>query len=606
MEHCGTAVVVNLPARDDSGILRSRREHSLNQRSNIGVFVDTLDQDYQQQILAGVDAEARALDLDVTCFAGGVFGAPDGTHVQSNSAYDLCSEQRMDALIVLSGTLSNYSGMESLSQYCRRFLARPVCSIGGALTGAVEVAVDNRAGMRQALTHLAQTCGRRRIAFVKGPQGNDEALERFQVYREAVEDLRLANEADLVVDGDFLEPSGAAAIKTLLDDRRLGFDALMCASDLMAIGAMRALAERKVAVPQKVAVVGFDDIPAARFAAPSLATVRQPLFDQGRRALREVVARLSEKDLPGRVFLDATFIPRESCGARSLASFTTGLTSMLADPELLEPLRFEEAYRLALPRILADVRRVIEEAGFDCEPNLPETLLVQAATDIQGRRRGLLQGQSFVSFLEDVIGRMEQSPSTEVSAWQEVITVMRRHFSLCLRQDPKWRRAADEMWHMARSSVSLLAERSQARRYLAEATLSRTLRLSGTRLLNATDMKEFSAALTDSLTRLSIPACFVALATPQGDFRGVFGERWGNVLHKFEGRFSAQRLMPEFLGQRPRRATWLIEPLIARKRSLGYVVFETGPLEGRVYAALRDQISAAMGAGLADSVEAER
>lgn len=567
----------------------------MNQRTNIGVFVDTLDQDYQQQIVLGIDAEARSLDLDVTCFAGGVLDAPERVHQQANAAYGLCSEQRIDALIVLSGTLSNYSGMESLSQYCKRFMGLPVCSIGGALAGAVEVAVDNRAGVRQALTHLAQTCGRRRVAFVKGPQGNDEAQERFQVYREAVDDLRLANEADLVVEGDFLEPSGAHAIKVLLDDRRLGFDALMCASDLMAIGAMRALAERKVPVPQKVAVVGFDDIQAARFAAPSLATVRQPLYEQGRRALREVVARLSEKDLPGRVFLDASFIPRESCGARSLASSTSGLSSLLADPELMEPLRFEEAYRLALPRILADVRRVIEEAGFDCEPGLPETLLVQAATDIQGRRRGLLQGQSFVSFLEDVIGQMEQSPSTDVSAWQEVIAVMRRHFSLCLRQDPKWRRSADEMWHMARSSVSLLAERSQARRWLAETALSRTLRVAGTRLINVTSWTELGDALSDALGRLDIPACFVALEEGDGAHRGVVAVRDRSIQLEFEGRFSAQRLLPEPIAKRGSRVTWLLEPLVLRQRRLGYVMFELGPLEGRVYAALRDHVSAAIG-----------
>ncbi len=571
----------------------------MNKRTIVGVFVDTLDQDYQQQIVLGIDAEARSLDLDVTCFAGGALHAPDAGQRESNAAYELCSGNRIDALIILSGTLSNYSGMESLSQYCKRFLRVPVCSIGGALAGAVEVAVDNRAGVRQALTHLAQTCGRRRIAFVKGPPGNDEAQERFQVYKEAVEDLRLANEVELVVEGDFLEPSGMRAVKTLLDDRRLGFDALMCASDLMAIGAMRALAERKVAVPQKVAVVGFDDIQAARFAAPSLATVRQPLYEQGRRALREVVARLSEKDLPGRVFLDASFIPRESCGARSLASFTSGLTSLLADPELLEPLRFEEAYRLALPRILSDVRRVIEEAGFDCEPGLPETLLVQAATDIQGRRRGLLQGQSFVSFLEDVIGQMDQSPSTDVSAWQEVIAVMRRHFSLCLRQDPKWRRSADEMWHMARSSVSLLAERSQARRWLAETALFRTLRIAGTRLLNATSWAELGEALADTLSRLEIPACFIALEDAERGHRGVLGVRDRTITLEFEGGFSAERLMPETGAERPLRATWLLEPLVRRQRRLGYVIFETGALEGRVYASLRDQLSAAIG-GLLD------
>jgi DNA-binding LacI/PurR family transcriptional regulator len=574
-------------------------------RTNIGVFVDTLDQDYQQQVVLGIDAEAKALDLDVTCFIGGLLQGPDPLQVELNSAYALCGPEKIDALIVLSGTLSNYAGMESLGNYCQRYMHLPVCSIGGSLAGAVEVAVDNRAGVRQALTHLAQTCGRRRIAFIKGPAGNDEAQERYQVYREAVEDLRLANEADLVVEGDFLEPSGAHAIKVLLDDRRLGFDALMCASDLMAIGAMRALAERKVAVPQKVAVVGFDDIHAARFAAPSLATVRQPLYEQGRRALREVVARISEKDLPGRVFLDASFIPRESCGARSLSSFTTGLTSMLADPELLEPLRFEEAYRLALPRILADVRRVIEEAGFDCEPSLPDTLLVQAATDIQGRRRGLLQGQSFVSFLEDVIGQMDQTPSIDVSAWQEVIAVMRRHFSLCLRQDPKWRRAADEMWHMARSSVSLLAERSQARRWLAETALFRTLRVTGTRMINSTDWAELGEALADCASRLDIPSAFVAVLDPDAAHRGLFLVRNGRVEHDVGGPYSPLRLMPESLQAARGRATWLLEPLVCRNQRLGYVVFETGPVDGRVYAALRDYLSAAIG-GLAEMPSVSR
>jgi len=565
------------------------------QRINIGVFVDTLDQDYQQQIVLGIDAEARSLDLDVTCFVGGQLRAPDATQTRLNTAYALCSGTGVQALIVLSGTLSNYAGMEALSAYCSRFMHLPVCSIGGSLAGAVEVAVDNRAGVRQALTHLAQTCGRRRIAFVKGPSGNDEAQERFQVYGEAVADLRLANEAELVVEGDFLEPSGAHAIKVLLDDRRLGFDALMCASDLMAMGAMRALAERKVAVPQKVAVVGFDDIQGARFAAPSLATVRQPLYEQGRRALREVVARISEKDLPGRVFLDASFIPRESCGARSLSSTNSASSSMLADPELLEPLRFEEAYRVALPRILADVRRVIQEAGFDGESSLPDTLLVQAATDIQGRRRGLLQGQSFVSFLEEIIGQMDQGPTTDVSAWQEVITVMRRHFSLCLRQDPKWRRAADEMWHMARSSVSLLAERSQARRWLAEAALSQTLRVAARRLLNAAHWDDLSRALADTLSELDVPSCFIALVHPEGGYRGALLIDAGRIDRNVEGVFSEARLLPEALLEPSRRGTRFVEPLVLRDELLGYVVFETGPLDGRIYAALRDSLSAAIG-----------
>jgi hypothetical protein len=294
------------------------------------------------------------------------------------------------------------------------------------------------------------------------------------------------------------------------------------------------------------------------------------------------------------VFLDATFIPRESCGARSLSSTSSGSVSMLANPDLLEPLRFEEAYRLALPRILADVRRVIEDAGFDCEPTLPDTLLVQAATDIQGRRRGLLQGQSFVSFLEDVIGEMEQSATSDLSAWQEVITVMRRHFALCLRQDPKWRRSADEMWHMARSSVSLLAERSQARRWLAEAALSQTLRHAASRLLNATDWRELGQALADALSRLDVPSCFIALGSAPGPNRAALLVRRGQLQLDFPGDVSEQRLVPASLLEPGRRSTWLVLALVLRKRLLGYVVFEAGPLDGRIYAALRDSLSAAI------------
>jgi hypothetical protein len=194
---------------------------------------------------------------------------------------------------------------------------------------------------------------------------------------------------------------------------------------------------------------------------------------------------------------------------------------------------------------------------------------------------------------------MDQSPSTDVSAWQEVIAVMRRHFSLCLRQDPKWRRSADEMWHMARSSVSLLAERSQARRWLAETALSRTLRIAGTRLINTTSWAELGEVVSDTLNRLGVPGCFVALEQADGGHRGLLAVRDRQSSYDFDGSFSSERLVPEAMAARPRRATWLLEPLVLMQRRLGYVVFETGPLEGRVYAALRDHLSAAIGGLLA-------
>ncbi|MET0410306.1 MAG: substrate-binding domain-containing protein [Polyangiaceae bacterium] len=564
-------------------------------RSNIGVFVDAVDPDYQQGILLGIHDEAQALDLDVTCFVGGILDGPE-SESDCNVTYALCHPARVDALIVLSGTLSNYAGMSRVSALCERFRDVPICSIGGALPGAFELAVDNRAGVRQALTHLAQTCGRRRIAFVRGPEGNDEARERFAVYQQVVRELGLASDAELVVDGDFLEPSGARAVKTLLDDRRQGFDALVAASDLMAMGAMRELIERKVAIPQRVAVVGFDDIEAARFATPALSTVRQPLYEQGQRALREVVARIAERGLPDHVSLDATFIPRESCGARSLTSMVNGLVAQVPDADNAQPLPFDEAYRQALPHILRDVRRVLEEAGFECDPGLPETLLVQASTDIQGRSRGLLQGQSFVSFLEGVISSMTVTPAVDFSAWQEVISVMRRHLAWCLRREVKWRRAAEDIWHRARSSVSHLAERIQARKWLAEAALRRELHQSGHDLLNARDVRELASVLASTLERLKVRACFVAIPDGAERYRGLFSISDARIGTEFTSSFASERLLPEELVRdAPTATTWLVQPLIVRHRLVGYVVFAFGPAQGRSYAMLRDYLSAAVG-----------
>jgi len=194
-----------------------------------------------------------------------------------------------------------------------------------------------------------------------------------------------------------------------------------------------------------------------------------------------------------------------------------------------------------------------------------------------------------------VIGQMDQSPTSDVSAWQEVITVMRRHFSLCLRQDPKWRRSADEMWHMARSSVSLLAERSQARRWLAEAALSQSLRLASKRLLNAIDFPELSRTLRDLLGRLEVPSCFIALSSGAGPARGALLIRQGELQFDLPGEFSERRLVPEALLEPARRGTWLVMSLVSRRRLLGYVVFEIGPLDGRIYETLRDSLSAAIG-----------
>ncbi|MEK8169144.1 substrate-binding domain-containing protein [Streptomyces sp. M19] len=146
------------------------------------------------------------------------------------------------------------------------------------------VGVDNAAGAAAAVRHLI-AAGRTRIATIAGPQDMIGGIDRLAGYRTA---LGVAGLEARVAVGDFTQESGARAMRELLrDEPRL--DAVFVASDLMAIGVLRTLRQAGRAVPDDVAVVGFDDIETARYTEPPLTTVRQPIARLGRELARQLL-----------------------------------------------------------------------------------------------------------------------------------------------------------------------------------------------------------------------------------------------------------------------------------------------------------------------------
>ncbi|RFU41365.1 LacI family transcriptional regulator [Actinomadura logoneensis] len=163
--------------------------------------------------------------------------------------------------------------------------------LGGRPPGIEPVSyvdVDNRSGARQAVEHLVGR-GRRRIATIAGPQDMGVGIDRLTGYRAALAEAGLP---ELVVHGDFSEASGIAAAEELLAlDPAL--DAIFAADDPMALGAMRVLRRHGRSVPADVAVVGFEDSPAAVLADPPLTTVHQSAEEMGREMTRLLLARIN-------------------------------------------------------------------------------------------------------------------------------------------------------------------------------------------------------------------------------------------------------------------------------------------------------------------------
>jgi LacI family transcriptional regulator len=178
------------------------------------------------------------------------------------------------------------------------------------------VTVDNVAAAKTAVMHLIQL-GRRRIGHLTGPMDNPDGYERLIGYKEALEEAGLPIDTNYIARGYFTRVSGYEGMKTLLAQES-PVDAVFAASDSIALGALQALHEASVRVPNEIAVVGFDDLPSAVNATPQLTTMHQPVFEKGVLAARTLIQMIEGKlQGPQHLILPTELVIRQSCGAVS-------------------------------------------------------------------------------------------------------------------------------------------------------------------------------------------------------------------------------------------------------------------------------------------------
>ncbi|MEM8557089.1 MAG: LacI family DNA-binding transcriptional regulator [Bacteroidota bacterium] len=166
---------------------------------------------------------------------------------------------------------------------------RPCVMIGhdAAYDHIASVDVDNEAGAYLAAKHLVDL-RHEVIGLVHGPSELQETEHRRAGYERALREGGLTVPEAFVAHHPYTQEGGYAAIRAWHDAGALP-DAVFCASDVHATGALLALYELGVRVPDEIAVVGFDDLPSSQFAIPPLTTVRQPVYDKGRRAAEMAV-----------------------------------------------------------------------------------------------------------------------------------------------------------------------------------------------------------------------------------------------------------------------------------------------------------------------------
>ncbi|WP_341679362.1 LacI family DNA-binding transcriptional regulator [Niveibacterium sp. SC-1] len=189
---------------------------------------------------------------------------------------------------IIAALPMEYGYLEDLAE-----LSIPVVTIDqrGNKAEFPSIAADSYGGAKSAILHLAEL-GHKRIALIGGDERLGSARDRRRAYNETMAQLGFRRDSALVAPGDYSQAGGYAAAQKLLalSSRPT---AILAANDVSAFGAMTAIREAGLRIPEDISVVGFDDIPASSLVSPALTTVRQPIYQMGRSAVNTLLALMA-------------------------------------------------------------------------------------------------------------------------------------------------------------------------------------------------------------------------------------------------------------------------------------------------------------------------
>ncbi|WP_154697537.1 substrate-binding domain-containing protein [Lentzea guizhouensis] len=551
----------------------------------------------------GVSDGAQRLGCDLVCFVGSELNHPDPHKRRANAVFDLISPDRIDALVVWTTRMGQLIGPEGMQEFVKRYAPMPIVSVETTLGPWPSILMDNRKGMKQAVDHLIEVHGRRRIAFVRGPLSHIGANERFQGYADSLRAHGIPLDPRLVTrPGSFIwEPGTAAdAVRRMLAEVQLPPDAIAAANDDYAIGVVSALEELGFRTPEDIAVVGYDNHTNVRThdlgytttsgaghqvrvhrkvnidaAMPAFTTVRAPFHDMGIRAAELALALVLKRPVPQVQTLRTELVVRRSCGC-----LPTGLGGHAPAHGRLNISESATAHTVA------------DHLRSSLGPSsgaLPDGWAEQLVVELMAAGRGEVQGAGFLEMLAEYIRASARAGCAPESWWAPLFDLYR--FVTARVSDAT---LIQELWLRVQLLVGDAFRTDAKFAYLSHERHDQTVREAGQRLVASRDVTELTDALVEELPRLGIPACHVMSYEAPGIARVLVRYEEGKLRTDFpETPFPALTLTP-YRFRRDVPFSALVAPLHTDDEQLGYVIFEEGPEQGWMYEAVQQQLSSAL------------
>jgi PAS domain S-box-containing protein len=458
--------------------------------------------------------------------------------------------------------------------------------------------MDSYEGMREAVTHLIEVHGYRRLAFIRGPEDHVYAQGRYRAYVETLEAQGLSVDPNLVTPAAPWGPdTGREAVRLLLDERGLrpgaDLEAIVAVSEDTLVGALDVLRVRGVRVPEDVAAAGFDDTVLGQTHVPPLTTVAAPFYETGRAAAGKLLDMIEGTQVARETIVPSRLVVRQSCGCLDPA-----VAQAVVGPVEVSDGSLESALVPQRDHVLAAMEQAVESASQGVDGDWQARLLDSFVSDLQGESPG-----AFLSALSAVL-RPTVIVGGEVIAWQGAVSALRRHTSPYL--DGQVLRRAEDLWQQARVMIGETAQRSEARQRQQVEQQAQIVREIGTELIATFDVRGVMDMLADRLSGLGIPSCYLSLYEDPQPYQYpqpapewsrlvlAYGEAGRVEIEPGGRRFRTLALAPEGMLPQERQYSLVLQPLYFQQSQLGFVLFEVGPREGALYETLSSQISSAL------------
>lgn len=560
-------------------------EAKITRRPRIGFQVTQLSDDYCKMYLTEIQDACRDAGADLTVFAGGSLSDPHTFEYQMNTVYNYLNRYNVDALILLAGTLSNYASEPQLADFYSFVAGLPIVSVSIAIPGKPSILVDNKRAFRDAILHVVNVHGRNRLAFICGHECNLEARERFEVYRATLEEAGLPYDPALVCQGDFTPHSGSKAIVTLIDERKVDFDALVGANDSMALAAMQALNARGIAVPQDVSVVGFDDLLQSVYASPPLTTIRQPYRLQARKAVDLALKGITGTVPPISESLASELIIRSSCGClpHSLGLFNEVVGIIERMPK--------NPGGLGLRELLAEINKL------DRPESLDDAEIAEGVAFLYSKFFSIPPSETDMrSFLAAIqaFAKKPQNDPPRFLFWEQVLAIIASSMGAHSGTDLKTLYAYEQSRILFRDASIAILNLKQYR------LIEETERIQGVMqlFLLAHELDDLYAVLPQIVSALDMRNFFLVLhdtrvTRPAHSLEGVIdgrkllvGVAEGKKLEGLPLPITGPCLLPSELAEKRRSSTEIVAPLYYREELYGYACFEPGGYSMNLYGSL--------------------